>query len=499
MNTATAFLEACNELYITLKENAIPTAWRGARAGSSCESAVCACLVCVCVLSACTHCFPFTRALCSFGLVFRTNHLKKPPAPMAGSDLRTVRFINTQLLGRRRPTVELVSEDEHDLQEDPAIAMNSLSTETTADREEVLFDCAELYEALADVEPTLFKHAHRSYLDYALGHPLPPQMKALDASQPWLLYWTACALRLMDPQWLTQDVQRKMVHKLALCALDSGPYCGGFGQQAHLVCNYAAINALALCDNIDGCWASIKREGIYEWLLTLKMPGGGFRTGALLGECDSRSTYCALSVASMLGVLTPELCEGVEAFLLRCQTYEGGFGACPHEDEAHGGYTFCAAAGLAILGSLRKCDTAKLLDWCSARQTNEEKGLSGRSNKLVDGCYSYWVGAVAAILEAYGLGESIDKSQLREYILKCCQSKERPGLRDKPGKSPDYYHTAYVLMGLSATEYSFSVRDCPQRIQSARLVEQPDVEPVNPIFGLPIDVLARFVDYNAAR
>lgn len=40
-------------------------------------------------------------------------------------------------------------------------------------------------------------------------------------------------------------------------------------------------------------------------------------------------------------------------FLLRCQTYEGGFGGEPF-NEAHGGYNFCALAGLLILGQVRR-------------------------------------------------------------------------------------------------------------------------------------------------
>ena len=58
-------------------------------------------------------------------------------------------------------------------------------------------------------------------------------------------------------------------------------------------------------------------------------------------------------------MLTPELVEGVREFLLRCQTSEGGFGGLP-ETEAHGGYTFCAVAGLSILGCLADCNVAAL-------------------------------------------------------------------------------------------------------------------------------------------
>ncbi|SCU89770.1 LAME_0E05402g1_1 [Lachancea meyersii CBS 8951] len=413
---------------------------------------------------------------------------------MGDLSLKTIKFINAQLLGRKRPTIEVVAEDQTALESSP-VSMTFLSTETTEEREQVLADCQDLYESLKNTEVTLLKEFHKKYLDYPFNNALPKQMKALDASQPWILYWIACSLRLMDKTWLGEPVQRKIYAKIFAASLEKGPFCGGMGQDPHLVCTYAAINSLALCDSVDDCWSQINRQAIYDWLLSLKCSNSGFKTGVAVGECDSRSTYCALSVAKMLNILTTELCEGVEGFLLGCQTYEGGFGACPQEDEAHGGYTFCATAGLSILNSLHKCNILRLAEWCSARQTAEEKGFSGRSNKLVDGCYSYWVGAVNSLLEIHGYGSFIDKGALQEYILKCCQSSERPGLRDKPGKSPDYYHTTYVLMGFSLTEHLLEVTKQTEPISVKSTTNGFQLEPVNPVFGLPAEDVTKFIDF----
>jgi len=72
-----------------------------------------------------------------------------------------------------------------------------------------------------------------------------------------------------------------------------------------------------------------------------------------------------------------------------------------------------------------------------------EGGFQGRTNKLVDGCYSFWQGAtfplIAAILSTQG--KTFDSSNhwlfnqeaLQEYILICCQN-PHGGLLDKPGK-----------------------------------------------------------------
>lgn len=56
----------------------------------------------------------------------------------------------------------------------------------------------------------------------------------------------------------------------------------------------------------------------------------------------------------------PDLFEGVAEWIVLCQTYEGGFGACPGA-EAHGGYTFCGVASLKLLGRDHLIDIDSLM------------------------------------------------------------------------------------------------------------------------------------------
>ena len=128
-------------------------------------------------------------------------------------------------------------------------------------------------------------------------------------------------------------------------------------------------------------------------------------------------------------------------------------------------------------------DVPRLIAWLSSRQYAPEGGFSGRTNKLVDGCYSHWVGGCFPLIEAClnnppnslrsdsgsgsgstGGGESsttaaassaaaaatatttssnlppadeslFSREGLIRYILCCCQDEtKRGGLRDKPGK-----------------------------------------------------------------
>ena len=52
-----------------------------------------------------------------------------------------------------------------------------------------------------------------------------------------------------------------------------------------------------------------------------------------------QGVYCALSAARLLNIYSDSLFHNTEQWLLRCQTYEGGFGGCPGM-EAHGGYRY---------------------------------------------------------------------------------------------------------------------------------------------------------------
>lgn len=78
------------------------------------------------------------------------------------------------------------------------------------------------------------------------------------------------------------------------------------------------------------------------------------------GEIDIRGVYCAVAVAQLTNILTPELFKNTPEWLAKCQTWEGGFGGCPGM-EAHGGYTYCGLAALVILGKNHMCQMPSLL------------------------------------------------------------------------------------------------------------------------------------------
>ncbi|KAL9126442.1 MAG: hypothetical protein Q9217_004513 [Psora testacea] len=243
-------------------------------------------------------------------------------------------------------------------------------------------------------------------------------------------------------------------------------------------------------DHVDFLKEHLQDARVIETFMPAQNPTGGFGGGhGHLSHCgdgwvklnrEMEVSECALAEKKTFVELPPDaparaeglatFVDGLPEYLSRCQTFEGGISGAP-QTEAHGAYAFCALACLCILGPphemlLRYIDMPLLVSWLSSRQYAPEGGFSGRTNKLVDGCYSHWVGGCWPIVEAtlsgtqslrFPNGTSVEdiysRGGLIRYILSCCQS-ALGGLRDKPSLHPDAYHSCYTLAGLSSAQYS---------------------------------------------
>lgn len=265
----------------------------------------------------------------------------------------------------------------------------------------------------------------------------------------------------------------RVAHSFSLAQYPTGGYGGGYGQFPHLACTYASVLSLAIAGGTD-TYDSIDRKAMWHFLGRMKQADGGF-TMAEGGEEDIRGAYCALVVLSLLNLPidlpqdAPARKHGFTTFtdelgnwVSKCQSWEGGISAAPG-NEAHGAYAFCGLACLSIIGQPKETlpkylDMDILIHWLSSRQCSPEGGYNGRTNKLVDGCYSHWVGGCWSLIEAATNptpSSSIwNRTALARYILAAAQDK-KGGLRDKPGKYPDAYHTCYNLAGLSAAQHKY--------------------------------------------
>lgn len=283
-----------------------------------------------------------------------------------------------------------------------------------------------------------------------------------------------------------------------------GGFGGGPQQLPHCATTYAAVLALSIVAGLGLKWT---RDHPYhepgrlamDLLITIRLPLYAFylslreeydangknkkedMTAFRMqhdGEIDVRASYCILAPSYLLGLLNksddaddvddddnPLLSPSVPRYIASCQTFEGGFGAEPF-NEAHGGYTFCALAALRIVNGIPLIDVHALSSWLARRQMGYEGGFCGRTNKLVDGCYSFWQGGAVAVLDSWRNFEgrndttackstncelSFDEVMLQRYILLCAQD-VNGGLRDKPSKPKDFYHSCYNLSGLSVAQ-----------------------------------------------
>eukprot|EP00195_Chlamydomonas_chlamydogama_P014941 CAMPEP_0202909804 /NCGR_PEP_ID=MMETSP1392-20130828/50321_1 /ASSEMBLY_ACC=CAM_ASM_000868 /TAXON_ID=225041 /ORGANISM="Chlamydomonas chlamydogama, Strain SAG 11-48b" /LENGTH=548 /DNA_ID=CAMNT_0049599673 /DNA_START=13 /DNA_END=1659 /DNA_ORIENTATION=- len=257
------------------------------------------------------------------------------------------------------------------------------------------FEPEEITEALV-----LQRASHIQYLQNGLGQ-LPAGFASLDASRPWICYWILHSLALLDAKLPDKPTADDVVYFLSCCQDPRGGYGGGPMQLPHLAPTYAAVCALVTLGT-ERALLSVDRLKMQDFLTRMCIPpeqGGGFciHEG---GEGDLRACYIAMAVAHMLGLDKHGLAEraGMVEYIRRCQTYEGGLGGEP-SNEAHGGYSFCGVAALALLGRLDALDLPRLLHWGAQRQGAMEGGFNGRTNKLVDGCYSFWQGGIFPLLQ----------------------------------------------------------------------------------------------------
>ena len=168
-----------------------------------------------------------------------------------------------------------------------------------------------------------------------------------------------------------------------------------------------------------------------------------------------------------------------------------------------------------LLDKVKLIDVNAVLRWSVARQMKLEGGFQGRTNKLVDGCYSMWVGgpvpvaslpfapqrqqqqhdqhgseseaAVACLMR----GWLFDCAALQKYVLVCCQC-VKGGLRDKPGKYPDAYHTCYCLSGLSTAEHGPIDASHPPSTDANSVVAT--LHTTHPIFNVADECVAATVE-----
>ena len=363
--------------------------------------------------------------------------------------------------------------------------VTTITSEEQQAVEKKIISWMERTSAVGDDRVSLWREKHIQFLKRGLVQ-LSPDYECLDASRPWLCYWIIHSLSLLDYTLLPAEAQ-KVVEFLKRCQCKEGGFGGGPGQLPHLATTYAAV--LALCEiGTKEAYDIIDRPALQRFILSLCQSDGSLIMHSD-GEVDMRGVYCAAVPAFLTNIVTPQMFSKSGEWIASCQTYEGGFAAVPGT-EAHGGYAFCGLAAAILLNKESLVDCEALLQWASRRQMRLEGGFQGRTNKLVDSCYSFWVGGIFPLLYFHfqkcgvkslaGDNWHFDQEALQEYVLGCCQH-VFGGLVDKPGKSRDFYHTCYSLSGISTAQ------NCPKGNISSAADEQSVLLATHPIYNIVME------------
>ena len=382
-------------------------------------------------------------------------------------------------------------------------------------------------------EAKYFRLAHYNYAKKLITS-LPAGYSSLDSGFPWFIYWITNIINICKDNYdLSYDQKMQFVQMLKELQHEEGGFRGSPRGFSHLVATYAAIESIVnlgipeaydIVDipkmknfllkmknnnfDVDKKPSYTDKNGVY--LITRDVDGDfisyhtafpGTFQNHINGESDLRSTYCALITASVLNLINwndisnDPLTKGVVENIKNCQTFEGGLGPEPY-CEAHGGYSYCGIASLVLLNKLYEIDVNSFVRWLVSRQMSKEGGFNGRTNKLVDSCYSFWQGSIFNMLYMADKNLSndmellYDQLSLQAYIIFACQN-THGGLVDKPGKYPDLFHTNYASAGLALSQ------EC--QIENCNVALSTDLdkifEKINPIYCSPDEKVKKAIKY----
>ena len=91
----------------------------------------------------------------------------------------------------------------------------------------------------------------------------------------------------------------------------------------------------------------------------------------------------------------------------------------------------------------------------------------------------------------YDMELLFDQLSLQAYVIFACQNTKYGGLVDKPGKSPDLFHTNYATAGLSLSQECFK--------DNYKVVLNPELEnifeKINPIYCASQEKIEKAINY----
>lgn len=326
----------------------------------------------------------------------------------------------------------------------------------------------------------MMKFDRKRHIQYFLMNlkKLPRDYIALDSNRLTLVHFSVQSLELLnffdnnDNAEFDKNQIIEWIYHLQTKSLNG--FKGGTSEShdlPHLAMTYSALSSLiTLGDDLE----RIDKKKITTYLKRLQRQDGSFSCVEFGSETDMRFLYCAIAISYILNDFSGVNLESAFSYIQSCLSYEGGFSLIPMQ-ESHGGSTFCAVASLELMGQLERFfevnvgSKNNLVQWCLSRQI---EGLQGRTNKLEDTCYSFWIGASLNILdEAH---ELLDKRTLDDFVFDCqtCLGGFSK-LRGSGNSYPDLLHSFYSLCWLSISSSSGNTEEISESSFKLKALNAP--------------------------
>lgn len=313
-------------------------------------------------------------------------------------------------------------------------------------------------------EDVLQREKHIKFLLRHLNF-MPGEYSGLDSNKMTLVYFVVSSLdvmgelsRIPDPQSIKDFVYSCQIlpdsedpeGTMQNCGFRGStffgkpfnPTCASTKQQLHdqhhIAMTYTALVILRI---LGEDYSKVNKKAIAQGLKQLQQPDGSFSCVPGGSESDMRFIYCACVISYLLDDWSGIDTDKAYQFILSSQSYDGGIGQGPYQ-ESHGGSTYCAVQALKFLGKLDSLPRKDaLIQWCLERQ---ESGFQGRINKVVDTCYSFWIGAALFTLGVHNLTQF---QAIKGHSLSCQQ--KIGGFSKWAETYPDVLHTYFSLCGLA--------------------------------------------------
>jgi geranylgeranyl transferase type-1 subunit beta len=226
----------------------------------------------------------------------------------------------------------------------------------------------------------------------------------------------------------------------------------------------------------------LNKSKIMNFVKNCQVLNGGFTN--ILNSNESKDLrYCmiASTISKILLKSDNEISkilnlENLKKYILKLQTFDGGFSMCLG-DESHGGMVFCAINALCLIQSAENLSTLigisnynKLIDFLVHREIDFNKfnkpefenneyadlddigGFNGRLNKYADTCYVFWI---LGTLKLFNLTKLVDSKLTIDFLINKTQNLNIGGFNKTtdPDDFPDPLHSFLGLCALSILNY----------------------------------------------